>query len=536
MLGLTAASVDAQAPDAPLDSVSQAAGSPGGAVVFEGDTLFIIEVPLGPFSAADRAAAVVGRLGRAIADPLAVTDTVYSLPAEGATDIVFAGTVLASVTDADAAAAGISRDSLTALRVAVFTATLERRSAGSIVRAVSVGLSFTAISLAVFALIAFGLGRVFPVLQAKLESWRATRIPAIRIQRLEIVSSHRFTDGLILAAKTAHVVMLVLLVFYLVPLVLGFFPWTAPLADSVFDWVRTPLRAVWIGFVDYLPNLFAVSVIAAVLYGLNRFIHLIFRGLETGAVRIGGFYREWADPTYKIVRFVVIAFAAIMIWPYLPGSDSAAFQGISVFLGILISFGSAGAVANIVAGVVMTYMRPFMIGDRVRIADTLGDVTRRTLLITRVRTSKNVDVTIPNAMVLSSHIINYSATAKHQGLILHTTVTLGYDAPWRNVHEALVEAARRTEGILAEPAPFVLQTALNDFHVSYELNAYTDRPNEMASLYSRLHQSMQDACNEAGIEILSPAYSALRDGSHSTMPADYLPKGYRAPGWGFGLR
>jgi small-conductance mechanosensitive channel len=276
-----------------------------------------------------------------------------------------------------------------------------------------------------------------------------------------------------------------------------------------------------------------IAVIVAVIYGFNRFIHFIFMGLERGAIRIEGFYREWADPTYKIVRFFVIAFGSIMIWPYLPGSGSAAFQGVSVFLGVLISFGAASAVSNVAAGVMMTYMRPFLIGDRVRIADTMGDVTKRTLLITKVRTINNVDVTIPKSMVLSSHIVNYSSSAAHHGLIIHTTVTIGYDVPWRNVHEALIAAARATEGVVAEPAPFVLQTALNDYNVAYELNAYTDRPAEMAALYSLLHQNMQDKCNEAGIEILSPLYASVRDGSHSTIPEDYLPKGYQAPGWRF---
>jgi small-conductance mechanosensitive channel len=153
------------------------------------------------------------------------------------------------------------------------------------------------------------------------------------------------------------------------------------------------------------------------------------------------------------------------------------------------------------------------------------------LLITRVRTIKNVDVTIPNAMVLSSHIVNYSSSATHRGLILHTTVTLGYDVPWRKVHEALIAAARATEGVIEDPAPFVLQTALNDYNVAYELNAYTNRASEMASLYSKLHQNMQDKCNEAGIEILSPLYAAVRDGNHSTIPEDHLPKSYQAPGW-----
>lgn len=505
----------------------------GSAVVFEGDTLFLIQTPLGPFGTTDRALGVAARLRRAADDPTTAGDSVYMVAGETSTDILIGQAVVTAVTDADAQAAGLSRDALAAQRLAVIRSAVERQSAGAIARAILVGLAFTLITATAFVFIVMALARIFPALYKKIESWRTTRIPALRIQRFEILSASQVTDALILAAKAARVVTLVLMVFYLVPLVLSFFPWTAALAGTVFDWIVTPLRRSWNGFVDYLPNLFSVSVIIAVVYWLDRFVGLLFRGLELGAIRIAGFYREWADPTYKIVRFVLIAFSAIMIWPYLPGSGSAAFQGVSVFLGVLITFGSASAVANLVAGIVMTYMRPFLIGDRVRIADTMGDVTKRTLLVTKVRTIKNVDVTIPNAMVLSSHIVNYSSSAKHRGLILHTTVTLGYDISWRKVHEALIAAAVATEGVSAEPAPFVLQTALNDHHVSYELNAFTDRPAEMAELYSRMHQNMQDKCNEAGIEILSPLYASVRDGNQSTIPEDYLPKGYQAPPWRF---
>lgn len=248
-----------------------------------------------------------------------------------------------------------------------------------------------------------------------------------------------------------------------------------------------------------------------------------------GGITFPGFYHEWADPTYRIVRFLVIAFAAIAIFPYIPGSTSAAFQGVSVFLGVLLSLGSAGAVSNTVAGVIITYMRPFQIGDRVKIADTFGDVMEKTLLVTRVRTIKNVLITIPNSMVLGSHLVNYSSSAKDPGLILPTSVTIGYDAPWKTVHELLISAARATTHILGKPEPFVLQTSLDDFYVTYELNAYTRQPNLMASIYAELHQNIQNKFNEAGVEIMSPHYAQIRDGNKITIPDQYLPKTYQVP-------
>jgi small-conductance mechanosensitive channel len=226
------------------------------------------------------------------------------------------------------------------------------------------------------------------------------------------------------------------------------------------------------------------------------------------------------------VRFIILAFAFTVAFPYIPGSRSEAFKGVSIFLGILFSLGSTSAIANVVAGLSITYMRAYKIGDRVRIGDTVGDVIDRSLLVTHILTVKNEDVTVPNSMVLNAHIVNYSARAKEEGLILHTSVTIGYDVPWRTVHELLVEAARKTPDLLAEPKPFVLQTALNDFYVTYELNAHTDKPREMVNSYSALHRNIQDSFNEAGVEIMSPHYAQLRDGNRTAIPDAYLPTDY----------
>lgn len=229
----------------------------------------------------------------------------------------------------------------------------------------------------------------------------------------------------------------------------------------------------------------------------------------------------------------MIALAAVVAFPYLPGFDSPAFRGVSVFLGILFSLGSTSAVANVVGGVILIYTRAFQIGDRIQIGDVTGDVLEKTLLVTRIITPTNRIITIPNSSLLSSNVINFSVASRElqRYLILQTTVTLGYGLPWRTVHATLTQAALATTDILSEPEPFVLQTSLDDFYVSYQLNAYTNHPERMVNIYSVLHQNIQDHCNEAGIEIMSPSYSALRDGHHSTIPENYLPSDYRAPGF-----
>jgi small-conductance mechanosensitive channel len=299
--------------------------------------------------------------------------------------------------------------------------------------------------------------------------------------------------------------------------------------NNVLNSIFQSFSKSWQGFIAYLPSLLNLVVIIVITYYSLKLIRFLFGEIQKGTITLSGFYPEWAMPTYELVRFMVIALALVLAFPYLPGSSSPAFQGISVFIGLLFSLGSTSVVSNIVSGVVLTYTRAFSLGDRVKIADTVGDVIEKGLLVTRVRTIKNVVITIPNGMVLGSHIINYSAVSREHGLILNTTVTLGYDISWRLIHETLIKAAQATPGILAEPRPFVFQTSLDDFYVSYELNAYTDQPNQMAVTYSELHQNIQDFCNKAGIEILSPHYGALRDGNQSTIPADQLPKDYQAP-------
>ena len=262
-------------------------------------------------------------------------------------------------------------------------------------------------------------------------------------------------------------------------------------------------------------------------YGLH-FVRLVAGEVERGRIRIPGFYTEWTQPTYKIVRFLIFAFTAVIIVPYLPGEESPAFKGVGVFLGVLVSLGSTSAVSNVVAGIILTYTRGFRVGDWVTIGDNTGEVTQQALLATHIKTPKNVEVTIPNSVVLSSHVQNFSMLAQTSGVILHTSVTIGYDAPWREIHDLLIDAALETKQVLREPAPFVLQNALDDSYVEYQINAYTRTPHEMLNIYSELHANIQDSFYEAGVEIMSPVFHALRDGNRTAIPDQYLPKDYRA--------
>lgn len=524
----------ASAQQAPPSTTPQDTVPAGAPVVLGRDTLLTIYARIGAFSAADRATAVTQRLrtvGQAVGRG---ADSIVIVEAETHTDLMIGDVVLMTILDGDATPLGRPRSAVAVEHAGTITGALELASRRTTVKAVLVGALGTVIATVALVLVLRLLGWLFPRVYAMLERWRGTRIPSIKIQRLELFSSTRLTDTLIGLARIVRVALVVLLLYLYVPLVLRFFPWTAHLSDRILGYVLSPLGQVGNALIDYLPSLFFIGVIAVLTWYVLKFIHLMFDAVRTGAVTLPGFYREWAEPTYKIVRFLVLAFALVVLFPYLPGAGSDAFRGVSIFLGVLFSLGSSSAIANVVAGVVLTYTRAFVIGDRVKIADTVGDVTEKSLLATRVRTPKNVEITVPNAMVLSSHIINYSAEGRRGNLILHTGVTIGYDAPWRRVHELLLAAAKGTPGILDEPVPFVLQTSLDDFYVSYELNAYTDQPGAMAKTYSELHQNIQDRFNEAGVEIMSPHYGALRDGNRTAIPDDYLPKSYQAPAFRVG--
>ncbi len=433
--------------------------------------------------------------------------------------------LIVSVTDDDARPSGRTRRQLAADDAVEVRQALQRDFHDRSIKSLAFGALYSLITTIALLLIFWGFSLGF----------RRLYILARRVSTTRLGPKARLLGGGILSQVLVALLRLVrwllsAFVLYLyVNLTLSFFPWSRGLAKQLFSYLNS--AALWMvhGLLAYLPNLIYIVIIVAVTRYFVMIAKAVFNALDRGSLKMSGFYTEWAMPTYKIVRFLIFAFAMVLVFPYLPGSSSPAFKGVSVFLGILFSLGSASSVGNMVSGIVITYMRPFQIGDRVKVADTVGDVVGKNLLVVRVRTIKNVEVTIPNAIVLANHIINYSTCARENGLILHATVTIGYDAPWRKIHALLIAAADRTAGLLKTPAPFVLQTSLDDFYVHYEINAYTDRPNLMATIYSELRTHIQDAFNEAGMEIMSSHFTSARDGNRIAIPDQYLPQSYERP-------
>ncbi len=448
---------------------------------------------------------------------------------EASTDIVAGDLIVMSVTDQDAAGTGKTRQELAAAYSQQISGLLVASRHAYSLKSLMLGALYALLATAILILILRLLGIIFRKIYSKLNAWRGTLIPSLRIQKFEMLPADRIADFAVEIARLFRLALVLVLFYSYLSLVLGFFPWTRGYAHMLLGYVVAPLKVVGSAIASYLPNLFFIAVIVLISFYIIKFVKTIFNEIEKETIAIPSFYSDWAQPTYKIVRTLILALMVVVAFPYMPGASSPAFRGVSIFLGVLVSLGSTSAVANIVAGVILTYMRAFKIGDRVKIADTVGDVVEKTLLVTRVLTIKNVEVTIANAMVLSSHIINYSASAQQEGLILHTTVTIGYDAPWRTVHQLLINAALACEGILQEPRPYVLQTALDDFYVHYQINAFTNQPNRMAQIYSDLHELIQDKFNEAGVEIMSSHYANVRDGNKTTIPENYLSRDYITP-------
>ncbi len=511
-------------------SAPNKAAEPGAPVTLDGHTLFTVRANLGPFSAADRAAATSARLLALAKDLTIPIDAITSAASDASTDIVARDRALLTISDADAQGAGTSRSELAAAYVQSIRAAVSQRRAEYSYRSITVGAIYTVLATVILFLLLWSLRRVYPPLAQKIEASRGAAIRSIRLQHAELISADRIAGILLGCIRIIRAVLVLTLLYVYIPLIMSFFPWTREYAPTLFGYIVDPLRAAVAALIAYLPKLLVMIVACLIAFSFTRISRFLFDHLEKGSISWSGFYPEWAGPTHKIVRFLILAFTAVVIFPYLPGSDSPAFRGISIFLGILFSLGSTSAVANVVAGTILTYTRAFRVGDRVKIADTVGDVVEKTLLATRVQTIKNELITVPNAMVLGSHITNFSSSAASgRDLILHTTVTIGYDAPWRTIHELLIAAAIRTSGICSEPRPFVLQTALDDFYVHYEINAYTHEPARMATVYAELHQNIQDSFNEAGVEIMSPHFSSLRDGNRKAIPDQYLSHDYAAP-------
>ena len=493
------------------------------------DTLFFLYTKIGPFSPRERAARINKNIYALYKSSSYDSSALQVVEGEATLDILYGDIPLMSIADMDALWKETTKAELAnSYRKRINKAVLKQRELNSLKNILIMIGEVVLVILGIWLLIHL-LNRLFDYSRGYIETRLQKRISSLKVKDYELLSGVRILQSALWVHKLLRIGIIGLSLYLALPLLFSIFPSTKPWGDMLIDWIVSPVRNILLSILSYLPNLFTILVIFITIRYFVKFVRFLAREIEEGKLVITGFHAEWAKPTFNIVRFLLYIFMFIVIFPYLPGSDSEIFKGVSVFLGILLSLGSSSAISNAVAGLVITYMRPFKLGDRVKINDVTGDVVEKTLLVTRIRTTKNEEITLPNSSILSGHTTNYTSTSQEVGLIIYSTVTIGYDVAWKEVHQALIDAALRAEWVLKQPQPFVLQTRLDDNYVSYQVNAYIREVNKQARIYSDLHQHIQDVFNEWGIEILSPHYRAVRDGNTSTIPANYLPENYEAP-------
>lgn len=489
-------------------------------VIVDRDTLFYLYTKRGGYTAQTRAemdAAIITELGeRFNLNP----DSVYIENSDIVTDVMYEDKVIVSFTDQDGLWENCTRQQLAehvrTLIVEKLKAMHEEHSFLQLCKRI---LYFILVLVGQYLLFRLTLW-LYRKSKVRIQRLKDTRLKPISIQNYEILDTQKQVNLLIFCASIVRYILVFLQLLITVPMLFAIFPQTQDLAYKILSYIWNPIKGILKDIVEYIPNLFTILVIYYAIKYVIKGVRYLAMEVDSGRLKISGFYSDWAMPTFHIVQFLLYAFMIAMVYPYLPGSKSGVFQGISVFVGLIVSLGSSTVIGNIIAGLVITYMRPFKMGDRIQLNETTGNVIEKTPLVTRIRTPKNEVVTIPNSFIMSSHTVNYSASARTYGLIIHSEVTIGYDAPWRKVHQLLIDAALATPGVQTAPEPFVLETSLSDWYPVYQVNAYIKDADNMGQIYSDLHQNIQDYFNKAGIEIMSPHYMATRDGNETTIPKE----------------
>jgi len=507
---LLLAPVPAQGQEADAGTPAQPASA---TVTYQGEPVITFTGHVFGYSPQLRAADISERLGRMLSSPLFRIQDVRVEDHENVCMLYWKSDFLFALTDDDAAAAHTTRAQLAARTVQALGAAVDRAEAARTPKSLLIDAAYALGATAVLVLAILLVNWAVRRARGRLEAW--FRLAGRKLHSYSTVE--RMAALAVALLGVVRVVAILLLLYFYIPTVFSLFPWTRGWGATLLNWAIDPVIRTFHALVGYIPNVFIIAVVLVIARGLLRVLALAFEEIGAGRIRISGFYPEWAEPTFQLLRALAVLLTGVVIFPYLPGSGSPAFQGVSILLGALLTFGSGSAVSNLFAGVILTYTRAFHVGDRVRVGESYGDVIEKSLLVTRVRTIKNEEVAIPNSVVMGTHIVNYTAAVRGKGLLLHTSVTIGYDAPWRTVHALLLSAAQATPRILKEPAAFVWQTRLDDFYVRYELNVATDHAEVLDDTYAELHKAIRDAFDAAGVEIMSPHYASLRDGSKSTV-------------------
>ena len=471
----------------------------------DGDVLFHVR-GVSSLPAADRARRIRDQLLAVARDSAIAPESLKIVDTQGISRIQSGSRVVAAVVEADAELEQVERSLLAQVHLERLQHGIRlyrtNRSAAARWQSVTRALIATGVLLVTVVLLLWGRRRVDRFLVGRLDE----RIRSVEKHSFKVMPADRIWDAVRNALRAIRTILIVAIVLIYAGYVLAQFPNTRALSNNMTTFAVGPLNVMLDSVLQSIPSLLFLVVLFVVFRLLLRVVRLFFTGLERGAFSVGSFDPDWAQPTYKILRIALIAFALVVAYPYIPGSGTAAFQGISIFIGIVFSLGSSTALANIIAGYMLIYRRAFKIGDVIKVGDHMGQVIGTRLQVTQLRTPKNEEIIIPNSEIMSSDVVNFSSIGRLEGVILHTEVRIGYATPWRQVEAMLAEAAHRTKGLGTDPRPFVLERQLGEFAVTYELNVYCTNVGAMRALYAALHRNVLDVFNEHGVQIMTPAY------------------------------
>ena len=479
-------------------------------VVFYGDTLFSIYSSLGPYDAYTRAEKLEESLKILYQKPFFFPDSVLVRDSNGFLNVTYQKEIVSGITITDALWANTTPENLAEIQAQTIREAVVKHRQQNSWKNNLFRIAELLIIIGLVTFIVWIINRLFRLFKTLFLTDKNRFLNGIKIRNYELIKKERVILFISKVLSVVKVILLLLLFVTVIPLVFNIFPSTQNWSEVIREWISDPIKKIWISFLNYFPKLITIIIILIITRYVLRLMRFFALEIERGALTMKGFYPEWAKPTYSLARFVFLMFALVVIFPYLPGSDSMAFKGVSVFLGVLISIGSSSAVANAVAGLVITYMRPFQPGDWIKTGDTTGIVIEKNALVTRLKTINNEDVSVPNSSVLSGATINYSSLGKTTGLVITAKIKVRYDYSHNLIEELLLQAAQRTKDISEKPYPYVFQLSLEEINVVYELNAFTFAPENMYFIKSDLIKNIQNVFRQAKVEIQSTQYVEVK--------------------------
>ena len=482
----------------------------GRPIVFEKDTLYYLYTSYGPYDIDTRVKYVEEKLKELYNDPYFVADSIKIKPAGDYLSVMYNDKTITGISMVDALWENSSQTELAQRYANIIKNTIVKYKEQNSLKSVLIRLAELLLVLFIAFILVWGINRLFDFLKKIALNSEHRFLTSIRIRNYDFIKKPGIVKALVKLLAILRIVFLLFLLITIIPLIFDIFSSTQYLSKIIVQWISEPIKNVGIAIIGYLPHLFYIVIIAVITHYVLKILRFFALEIERGILKIKGFHPEWAHTTYVLARMMLWVLALVIMFPHLPGSDSDAFKGISIFLGVLISLGSSSAISNAIAGIVISYMRPFQVGDWIKSGEIIGAVIEKNALVTRLKTINNEDITIPNSAILSGATMNFTSIGKEIGLALNVQVKVRYDYSDNLVEELLIEAALKTNGISPKPHPYIFQISLSELNAVYELNAYTFHPENMYFIKSDLTKNIQSTFRQANIEIFSTQYVEIR--------------------------